>query len=72
MNPLAQRLAGAVARNAPRVLCFACLAAQQGVAEHEARGVALVLVVRAGLRIARRRCAACERVADALLAQGVA
>ena len=72
MTPLAQRIATAVNENSPRVTCLTCLAAQQGVKEHDVRGVALMLIVRANLRFMRRRCSSCHRVGDVLLARNVA
>jgi hypothetical protein len=72
MSPIAEKLAGAVHQNAPRVVCFACLANQQQLKEHVARAVALVVMVRTGLRLVRRRCSSCLRVDDALMAQQVA
>jgi hypothetical protein len=73
VSPLAQRVADAIRRNGSGVvLCFGCLAAQQGLKEHDVRAVALVLVVRAGLQIARRRCSSCRRVDEALVAQKAA
>jgi hypothetical protein len=72
MSPLAQRVAGAVYQNAPRALCFGCVAAQQGLKEHDVRGVAVVLVARAGLRLARRACTSCHRVEELLLVKNVA
>jgi hypothetical protein len=73
VSPLAQRVADAIHRNGPGiVLCFGCLAAQQGLKEHDVRAVALVLMVRAGLRVARRRCSSCRRVDEALIAQKAA
>jgi hypothetical protein len=73
VSPLAQRVADAIRRNGSGVvLCFACLAAQEGLDEHDVRAVALVLVVRAGLSLVRRRCATCGRVDEALIAQKAA
>ena len=69
MSPLAERVAKAVAHNGPgRAVCFNCLATQQGLEEHDVRAVALVLMVHAGLRVVRRACVSCRRVADGLLA----
>jgi hypothetical protein len=62
----------AIHQNSPRVLCFACLAAQQGLKEHDVRAVALVLVVRTGLQLARRACSRCRRPSEALVARRLA
>jgi hypothetical protein len=51
---------------------MACLARQHGLIEHDVRGAALVLVVRADLRLVRRTCSSCRRVEDALIAQKAA
>jgi hypothetical protein len=72
MSPLAQRIANAVSQNSPNVLCFRCLAAQQGLNEHDVRAVALVLVVRAGLGLVRRVCYSCRRTDEVLASQKVA
>jgi hypothetical protein len=62
MRPVAQRVANAIRLNAPQGLCFTCLAAQHHLNEHDLRAVALVLVSRLGLGLARRACDACGRV----------
>jgi hypothetical protein len=72
MSPVAQRVVKAVYHNGRGALCFTCLAAQQGLREHDVRGVALVLTVRAGLRVVRRSCSVCRRVADGLVRDKVA
>jgi hypothetical protein len=72
MSPIAQRIAHAVYQNSPNSYCFACLAAQQGVKEHDVRAIALVLIVRAGLRLGRRVCSRCQRSGEALFAQKLA
>ena len=72
MRPTAQRVAEAVHQNAPSAFCFTCLARQQALKEHDLRAVALVLVMRAGLRLARRPCSSCRCVGDVLLAQQAA
>jgi len=73
MKPIAQRIANAVYQNGPaRILCFACLAAQQRMKEHDLRAVALVLMVRADLRVVRRVCSSCRRAGEVLIAQKVA
>jgi hypothetical protein len=69
VSPLAERIAHAVYQNSPNSYCFACLAAQQGVKEHDVRAVALVLLVRAGLRLVPRVCSGCQCPSDALVAQ---
>ena len=69
MSHLAQRVAHAVYQNAPHLYCFACLAAQQGLKEHDVRAVALVLVTRGGLRLLRRACASCRRIDEMLAAR---
>ena len=72
MSPVAQRIANAVYQNSPHVLCFTCLAAQEGLNEHDVRAAALVLVARAGLRLARRVCYSCRRANDALVSRKAA
>ena len=72
MSALAQRVAAAVHQNSADVLCFTCLAAQQGLNEHDVRAVALVLMARAGLRLVRRICSLCKRSDDVLVYQNVA
>lgn len=72
MSPLAQRIANAVLQNSPHVLCFTCLAAQEGLNEHDVRAAALVLVARTGLRLARRVCSSCRRANDALVSRKAA
>ena len=69
MNPIAQRVASAVYQSVPNSYCFTCLAAQQGLTEHDVRAVALVLIVRAGLRLVRRVCSGCHRSGEALVAE---
>jgi hypothetical protein len=73
MSVVAERVAEAVRRNGPRdALCFGCLARQQGLQEHDVRAVALVLVMRRGLDVARRVCAACRRKDEVLVARHAA
>lgn len=72
MSPLAQRIAHAVYENSPRLLCFPCLAAQLEVKEHDVRAVALVLIMRTGLRLVRRVCSRCQCSAEALVARKLA
>ena len=69
MSPLAQRIAHAVYQNSPHFYCFTCLAAQQGVREHDVRAVALTLIVRVGLQLVRRVCSRCQRSGEALVPQ---
>ncbi|HEU4371470.1 MAG TPA: hypothetical protein VFV05_24880 [Methylomirabilota bacterium] len=72
MNLLAHRILGAVHQNSPHVLCFACLAAQQGLKEHDVRAAALVLVVRADLELVQQVCSACRRPDEVLISQRAA
>ena len=72
MSSVAQRVVKAVYHNGPGALCFTCLAAQLGLKEHDVRSVALVLTVRAGLRVVRRSCLACRGVAEGLVEDEVA
>jgi len=67
MSPLAQRVAAAVYQNAPRMLCFTCLATQQGLKEHDIRAVAMVLITRAGLGLVQRVCSLCQRTDEVLV-----
>jgi hypothetical protein len=67
MNPATQRLADVVYLNSPQVFCFACLATQYGLNEHDIRAAALVLVARAGLGLARRMCQSCRHVGEVLV-----
>jgi hypothetical protein len=67
MRSTAQRIAETVHANGARVLCFPCLAARQGLAEHDVRAAALPLIARAGLTLAHRLCASCGRVAETLV-----
>ena len=70
---LAQQVADAVGRNGPReILCFSCLAKQEGLKEHDVRGVALVLMIRGGLCVARRVCRSCGRKDETLVIRKVA
>jgi hypothetical protein len=71
MSPTAERVAQAVYRS-PGAVCFACLAKQQRLKEHDVRAMALVLIVRAGLHAMRQSCASCGRLAEALVAQKAA
>ena len=72
MSPLAQRVAAAVHGSSPRVLCFGCLAAQQGLGEHDVRALVLVLISRAGLELVRRPCDSCGRTDEVLASPAVA
>lgn len=69
MTPLAQSIGNLLHQSAPRPLCLSCLALQQGVAQHDVRSVALVLMVRQGVSLVQRTCAHCHRVGEALVAQ---
>ena len=69
MTPLAQRIGTAVHQNATKPMCLSCLALQLGVAPHDVRSGALVVMVRQGVRLARRICSRCHRPGEALVAQ---
>jgi len=62
MSPLAQLVAAAVYQNSPHVLCFACLAAQQALNEHD---------IRASLQLVQRVCSLCQRTDEVLVSQKV-
>lgn len=66
MNDTASRIGAAVYQNSQRVLCFSCLAKQQGLREHDVRAAALVLITRAGLQLVARMCSSCGRKDDLL------
>jgi cytochrome c5 len=66
MTPLAQRIADAVGQNSPHLYCFACLAAQQGIKEHDVRAAALGVIMRGGLQLVHRVCSRCHRSGEAL------
>ena len=66
MNAVASRVATAVYQATPRMLCFACLAKQQGLQEHDVRASALVLITRTRLQLVRHACSSCERVDELL------
>ena len=68
MQSVALRVADGVRLNAPRAVCFACLASQQGVSEHDVRDAALVLIARTGVRLERGVCCECGRPADVIRA----
>jgi hypothetical protein len=72
MRPLVQRVAECVCLNAPHALCFACLASQQGMREHDVRDAALVLVARAGLELARRVCNSCGHEDETIVSREAA
>jgi hypothetical protein len=72
MSHLAQRIADAVHHNSPYLSCFACLAAQLRVKEHDVRAAALILIVRGGLRLVRRVCSRCHQSGEALAVQKLA
>jgi len=67
MNPMTARVADAVYQNSPDVRCFDCLAAQQGLSEHDVRAVAVVLVARGRLSLDQRICCACGRTDEMLV-----
>ena len=60
-----QRVAEAVRADGQQ--CFACLAVRNELEEHEIRAVALVLVYRAGLDLAQRRCTRCGALEEMLV-----
>jgi hypothetical protein len=68
----ASRIGSAVYHNSPRVLCFSCLAKEQGLREHDVRAAALVLIMRGGLQLVERVCAACGRKDDMLVTRKAA
>ena len=72
MSLIAQRIADTIHQNSPSVYCFTCLAAQQGVKEHDVRAVAVVLVVRQDLRLVRQVCSRCHGWGEAVAAQKLA
>lgn len=72
MSPLAERVADVVSHNAPHVFCFKCLAAQQGLNEHDVRAVALVLVARRGLSLVRGVCHWCRHTDEGLVSRNAA
>lgn len=72
MTPLAQRIIGAVYQNSPHLYCFACLAAQEGVKEHDVRAVALIVIMRGGLQLVSCPCSRCHRSGETLALQKVA
>jgi hypothetical protein len=67
---VAQRVAEAVHTDGDQ--CFACLAERHGLDEHDVRAAALVLVCRAGLDLARRRCVCCGAREEMLVQRKVA
>jgi hypothetical protein len=72
MTPLAQRIVGAVYQNSPHPYCFACLASQQDVNEHDVRAVALIAIMRGGLQLVSRICSRCHRSGETLAPEKVA
>lgn len=72
MNALVSRVVAAVHHNAPNVLCFTCLARQEGVREHDVRAAALVLVMRRGLQLVERTCTSCQRADEVLMTRRAA
>ena len=71
MGILAQHVA-ALVHNQPSGVCFACLARARGLREHDVRAVALVLIMRGGLVLVRRRCSSCQRADDLLAVREIA
>jgi hypothetical protein len=69
MNPIAEGMARAVLQNFPHTLCFHCLAAGQGIKEHDARAAALVLIARADFAFVRRICDSCQRTEELLVSK---
>ena len=67
MSPIAPRIADAVHRSFPRGVCFRCLAVEQDLDVHDVRGAALVVVVRAAVRMVKRPCSVCRRVEEVLM-----
>lgn len=72
MSLTASRIGAAVYQNTPRILCFSCLAKQQGLREHDVRAAALVLITRAGLQLVARICSSCGRKDDMLMTRKAA
>lgn len=69
MRPLVQRVAEGVRTNDPHALCFACLASQQGLKEHDVRDAALVLIARTGHQLDRRVCNSCGREGEVIVSR---
>jgi hypothetical protein len=69
VNPIAEGIACAVLQNFPHTLCFHCLAAEQGITEHDARAAALVLIARDHFDVVRRFCHSCQRTEESLVSQ---
>jgi len=69
VNPIAEGLARAVLQSFPHPLCFRCLAAGQGIKEHDARAAALVLIARDHFDVVRRICHSCQRTDESLVSQ---
>ena len=69
VNPIAEAIARAVLQNFPHTLCFHCLAAEQGIKEHDARAAALVLIARDHFDVVRRICHSCQRPEESLVSQ---
>jgi hypothetical protein len=67
VNPIAEGIARAVLQNFPHTLCFRCLAAEQGIKEHDARAAALVLIARDTFMIVRQVCHACQCTEETLV-----
>jgi len=69
VNPIAEGIARAVLQNVPHTLCFHCLAAEQGINEHDARAAALVLIARDHFTVVRRICRSCQRTEESLVSE---
>jgi hypothetical protein len=69
MNPIAEGIARAVLQSFPDPLCFRCLAAKQGITEHDARAAVLVLIARDHFAVVRRICHLCQRTDESLVSQ---
>ena len=54
-------------QNLPHTLCFHCLAAKQGIQEHDARAAALVLIARADFDVVTRLCDSCLQTGESLV-----
>ena len=67
VNPIAEGIARAVLQNVPHTLCFHCLAAEQGITEHDARAAALVLIARDHFDVVRRMCHSCQRTDESIV-----
>jgi hypothetical protein len=63
-----ERITRAVIEHHPYALCFACLAAEHGIAEFDIREIAQVAVLREGFRVVRRVCYRCNTAYEMLVA----